>query len=122
MILRDVVASDRCAGPLRISISIAYMVSRCSGPGFAKLVTSSSSTPSTMHLVTNCPKPVRRPICCHRRRLVTGMGEDGRLIMFACSASFATASCRLVTAMGSMTRAPAMQRDSSVLWRVHTPL
>ena len=35
---------------------------------------------------------------------------------------FVTASCRVVTVMGSMTRAPATRGDSAVLWRDQTPL
>jgi hypothetical protein len=54
--------------------------------------------------------------------------EHGRLlarlsvVMSACSASLVTASCRVVTVMGSMTRVPPMRRDSSVWWRDQTPL
>jgi hypothetical protein len=43
-------------------------------------------------------------------------------VMFACSASFVTASCSVVTVMGSMTPPPGMRWDSSVLWRDQTPL
>jgi hypothetical protein len=87
---------------------------------------SSQNCPEANEVDAGCANDLIQRICVRAQAL--SPRECGRALArvggakSACSASLVTASCRVVTVMGSMMLFPGTRPDSSVWWRDQTPL